>query len=554
MNNNKKNTLVLKLAQEEDEEDELFNYSYLFRKNTHKLALRSYKGSKKSVLGLFNLYSNIVDIRSGTFSETLMNSFDEWTSIVREQSQQFTPDEKVTTDIRISLKSIASFLKHTEIDLKNKIELYKSVRYHNLVKDLVSYIISFFDHLGIKVKPLPLVSDITGIKVIGFTLDEKEDKPFKKLNEVKDSNISVEFVAKMSRMYRTEMSKLLSDKKKVTSDTLHKLTGLSIISNISSGTYISLDITEDEYDHQINNEITIPGIGTIIRTIYFNKKREPEFIDNSLFKTEKCLPEGLGSRIFAQQVKTASELGFEYISTLAAGHKGSDNVGYYVWPKLGYDTIIDKDDFETRIRKAKDEIKYNYLENWLYKNTNYKGAMKLSDIYACKAGDRFIGQELWYKYGGTTGMEFDLTPGSLSMRILESYINLKCKKDNIDPSEFLNINYSKYNSLDLECYLDKGGDSSTIANAIKHNIKNYENGVLEKIYRNPNTREKFLKLLSWVPGIDQDNKDRIKEILEYKGFNNVKLASGYSSEDPILKELDMDILDQIWTGISKQYK
>ncbi len=542
-----------KLAQEY-EEDEVFNYSYLFRKNIHKLALRLYKGNKKSVLGLFNLYSNIVDIRSGTFSDTLMNSFDDWASIVREQSQQFTPDEKITTDIRISLKSIASFLKHTEIDLKNKIELYKTVRYHNLIKDLVSYMVSFFNHLGIRVKPLPIVSDITGIKVIAFTLDEKEDKPFKKLDEVKDSNISVEFVAKMSRMYRTEMSKLLSDKKKVTSDTLHKLTGLSIISNISSGTYISLDITEDEYDHQINNEITIPGIGTIIRTIYFNKKREPEFIDNSLFKTEKCLPDGLGSRIFAQQVKTASELGFEYISTLAAGHKGSDNVGYYVWPKLGYDTIIDKDDFETRIRKAKDEIKYNYLENWLYKNTNYKGAMKLSDIYACKAGDRFIGQELWYKYGGTTGMEFDLTPGSLSMRILESYINLKCKKDNIDPSEFLNINYSKYNSLDLECYLDKGGDSSTIANAIKHNIKNYENGVLEKIYRNPNTREKFLKLLSWVPGIDQDNKDRIKEILEYKGFNNVKLASGYSSEDPILKELDMDILDQIWDKISREYK
>ena len=134
-------------------------------------------------------------------------------------------------------------------------------------------------------------------------------------------------------------------------------------------------------------------------------------------------------------------MGFAYIDTRAA--RGGDYVGYYVWPKLGYDTFISlRSYFENNIRNDNDQIKFNYLKKWLKKNNiDPEDDVNLSEIYACKAGNRFVGQELWYKFGNSEDMKFDLTPGSLSMRILESYINLKSKKDNIDPSEFFSIDY-----------------------------------------------------------------------------------------------------------------
>jgi predicted transcriptional regulator len=738
-------------------------YAYLFRKNIHKLALRLYNGKKKSVLDLFNLYSNIVDIRSNTFSSTLKQSFNTWKTILKEQSKYFTPDEKITTEIGLSLRTIENFLKtHKEIDLKDKTELYKTSRYKNLVDNFVSYMVSFFAHLEIKVKPLPIVSDISGIRIIVLTTDSKEDpiaqqlslvnqmknkltevflsklslkpgeeiekeysgvpyyetskgfvsletiktysslgellegvkkhkiidknysnlvlnqgkiinpnnnkvignityldsntlqqkideyqskiddynsnlksyetpltndpktiqvgdhlfnvvkildknlsrlvviegeyaghfvdelvsttgevigsktkaspyltetakgmkelslhedkisqvKPFetfKKLNGIKDSTPSVDFIKKIDRNYLNRVTRI-SANKNITSGDFHKLTGLNIVSNIPNTTGINTEI--NNFGNKVENTIKLNGIATIIRDVYFSGG-SPDYIHNSYFITAKCLPDGLGSRVFAQQVKTASELGFKYIDTNAA--RGGEFIGYYVWPKLGYDASIPLYYIEGQLspHKDKNNIKFEYLKKWLIKNNiDIHNKVPLSAIYACKAGDRFIGQELWKTYGDSTNMEFNLTPGSLSMRILESYINLKSEKDNIDPSEFLKLDYAKYKSIDLECFLQKGGDWETFTDAIEHSIKNYENGVLKKIYRNPATRQKFTNLLDTYD-IDLQTKNRIQEILN---LDNVKLASAeQQSEDPILKELDMEILNRIWSGISKKY-
>ncbi len=744
-------------------------YAYLFRKNIHKLALRLYKGNKKSVYNLFNLYSSIVDIRSNTFSNTLKKGFNLWVGIVKEQSKQFTPDERIIKEIGLSLKAVENFLNtHKVIDLKNKTDLYKTARYHNLIKDLVSYMVSFFNHLGIKVKPLPIVSSVTGIKLIALTPNtDEEDAPieeqfslvnqmknkltesflsnihinpeedvekqvkgisyyetsegfvsldtlktyssleelledvknnkiidknysslvlsqgkiinpknnkvikeieyldpetldiniqkyqakinrynsnlksyeapltndpktikvgdhsfnvvkildknisrlvviegeykghfvdelvsstgevvgsvskaslyltetskgirelnvydksyglkkitnnkpfetFKKLNGIKDSTMSPDFFNKINRNYLNKLSKIVSEGK-LTSDQLHKLTGLNIVSNIPNTTGISLSLESFNTNNNINSHISLE-LATIERDIVFNRGK-PHHIHNSYFKTDQCLPDGLGSRVFAQQVKTASEMGFQYIDTHAA--KGGGFVGYYVWPKLGYDTFISlRRYFENDIRNDNDQIKFNYLKKWLEKNNiDPEEDVNLSAIYACKAGDRFVGQELWYKFGNTEDMEFDLTPGSLSMRILESYINLKSKKDDIDPSEFFSIDYSRFKAIDLECILRKGGKNSLLEDAIEHNVKNYENGVIERIYKDPATRQKFLNRLNGLE--DQKVIDKVYDLIDNRIVK--KASDEQQSEDPILKELDMEILDQIWSGISKQY-
>jgi hypothetical protein len=386
-------------------------------------------------------------------------------------------------------------------------------------------------------------------KNINGITNNKPFETFKKLNGIKDSSLPVDFINKIDREYLNSVAKIVY-KYDITSDEFHKLTGLNIASNIPT---VITSIVNDYSENIIFNTINLKGLGFIERKIYLQDNGEPDYISNDYFAIEKCIPDGLGSRVFTQQVKTASEMGFKYIKTTAA--KGGGYVGYYVWPKLGYDKNIILNEYIGDFTDNRELIKYEYLKKWLIKNNiDPEGEVPLSAIYACKAGNRFVGQELWYEIGGEEKMEFDLTPGSLSMRILESYINLKSKKDNIDPSEFLKIDYSKYKSLDLECYLEKGGNSQTVLDSVLHNVKNYENGAIERIYRKPETRGKFLKLLSWV-GIDQQTKNKIQEILKHSGFENVKLANDKQlSDDPMLKELDMEILNQIWSGISKQYK
>jgi hypothetical protein len=748
----------------------LSDYNYLFKHNIHKLALNSYSGSKKSVLALFTLYSNIVDIRSNTFNETLKKSFKIWKTILKEQSNHFTPDERIVSHISESLKLIENFIKNLpsvsnfQADLDNKIKLYKTSRYHTLVNNLISYMVSFFAHLGIKVKPLPIVSEVTGIKLIALTTEkedlrdelplvnaikEKAKKDFLKANKIKTQEKNIEGVrfyqtssgflsldtlktystkeeliadVKKDQIIDSNYSKVVLDQGKIinpnnnkvlktipfldsnqleskieeyqsildkynanlksyeaplnnepktfkvgdhsfnvvkisykntsrfvvvsgkymghfvddlvsstgevvgseskastylietskvmkdltgygtsevllkpledsrlkilknvtpskelkilnereyddlfryarhetqnfslTKKKLENLTGFSIISKINAEATITLN----SFNGRINHGVQLPDLDvTILQTIHMSNNK-PESIHIDLFATDNCFPDGLGSRVFVQQVKTASEMGFEYIDLMAA--RSSYFVGYFVWPKLGFDVGMSLSDIEQQLSPSykKDIIKFEYLVNWLKKNNiNPRGEIPISAIYACKAGNRFIGQELWKKYGEATTMKFDLTTGSLSMRILESYIFAKSKKDNIDPSEFLNIEYSKFNTLGLEC-LVKSKENKSLKDVIKvfkNSVKNYENGELVRIYKNPKTREKLLNLIHRISQEDTDLVNQIMFILKQKGHENIKLASDeQQSEDPILRELDMEILDQIWSGISKQY-
>ena len=186
------------------------------------------------------------------------------------------------------------------------------------------------------------------------------------------------------------------------------------------------NVTEVEPEHNDGTYMKI------IRNIFWDDLGKPKYIYNKLFETTSCLPDGLGTRIFTQQVKSASEEGFKYIETYAG--RGGIYKGYHIWPKLGYNAkvIFDLDSYIDSDLVALGK----YLKKWLEKNSNSYTASKgnsfsanILDVYACKAGKRFVGQELWKFIGESTDMKFDLNPSSLSMRILETYVTLKAKKE-----------------------------------------------------------------------------------------------------------------------------
>ncbi len=352
----------------------------------------------------------------------------------------------------------------------------------------------------------------------------------------------------------------------------HNIVGNSILFNLGnekSKLSSELKVEGNIITNSIETATADPSDATnieIVRQLHFNYGNQPDFVYNSLFTASTCFPDGLGTRIFTQQAKSASEAGFGYIKTLAA--RGGRFMGYYIWPKLGYNTednaYIYKDE---AYEKPQNKVRYDYLEKWLQKNVpQYQTKQSIIDapisaIYACKAKDRFIGQELWKQFGKGQYMIFDLTPGSLSMRILEAYVSLKAKKEGLDPKDYLNVDYSRYTNYDLACLLKKYSTSYNkfksidLERRLEDSVKNYENGELFRIYQDPVNRAYLLNYLNTIKSNKPKLIEDIKLILSQKGYDNVKLASGdQMSEDPMIREIDESIINQVWDGINKLYE
>lgn len=132
--------------------------------------------------------------------------------------------------------------------------------------------------------------------------------------------------------------------------------------------------------------------------------------NNSFEMNDSAKGKGLGTEIFARQVEAASKEGFDYISTGAIGSKDTSYNGYYTWPRLGYDTSLT--DLKGQSNpQALQQAKKQFPE-----------AETLLDVMATKAG-----REWWKDNGGDVELKFDLTPGSRSLKVLETYRKEKAK-------------------------------------------------------------------------------------------------------------------------------
>jgi len=376
---------------------------------------------------------------------------------------------------------------------------------------------------------------------------------------------------------------------------LDKLSGLGFIADMFGSSALdeqslSLNLDEDSAGGKTTQiSINLERGQNITTKIYLGAGGKPYAIENVLFQLDPCLPEGLATRIMTQQIKSASELGFE-LTFLTAG--GPPMVGYYVWPKLGYNVGLSLDNFLRDSIYSNSEIseekrKYEYVKNNFFNLVaeyypeisliqkwfkDIQGidvldpdeSITFLDLYACKVNGKFVGQEFWKKNGRHTNMEFDLTPGSLSMRILGKYIELKAKADGIPVEDYLNINYAKYSNVgkNLQCllnsYVEKGYRADDIReeliSAIQIAISNHENGSVYALLNRPELITKLRKdfLIS-----DKDLQklrtiSRINKLDSYNKFasSNKKPAN----MDALLREIDMNILDQVWDEVNSMYE
>lgn len=128
--------------------------------------------------------------------------------------------------------------------------------------------------------------------------------------------------------------------------------------------------------------------------------------DDSPFKNQ-------GAYLFAEQVKELRSLGFSAIHCRALGKgkgKGTSSfVGYYVWPRLGYNAEI----LGESLRQLPAEFKSK-----LGNNPDILSLMALPG-----------GKEWWRKNGESLDCDFDLRDGSRSMQVLEMYMEERRKRD-----------------------------------------------------------------------------------------------------------------------------
>lgn len=122
----------------------------------------------------------------------------------------------------------------------------------------------------------------------------------------------------------------------------------------------------------------------------------------------KTKGQGLGTKIFANQVKTAQKLGINLFCTAA---REEDKNGYYTWARLGYD--------------FSSSVYLNYFLNSLQKSEDeeIKSVKSLPELMSFPKG-----QKWWKENGYSFSGAFDTSEGSNSMILFEEYLS---KKKNI---------------------------------------------------------------------------------------------------------------------------
>lgn len=114
--------------------------------------------------------------------------------------------------------------------------------------------------------------------------------------------------------------------------------------------------------------------------------------------------QGIGRACLAVEAAAAHDLEFTKIVANAANRP---DVGWIVWPKLGYDAVIEPD----VMKKMHDELVAAGL-------STATGSLRISDLYDSN------NYQLWEKHGAGCIMEFDVSAlDSWSMRQLGTVIN-----------------------------------------------------------------------------------------------------------------------------------
>jgi hypothetical protein len=189
---------------------------------------------------------------------------------------------------------------------------------------------------------------------------------------------------------------------------LGKELGLEDVARIAGappGASVNIGLGEKEVTVSIDIIKDGKSIGQMFRELMLEKK----FIKNHSFDMdEDQRGKGYGAHALVQEVRAAAAAGFTHIETYAAGGGPSSTArarlsganGYYTWARLGF--------LPTHPIAMKSPSKMGW-----------------SRIDMMRMMSTETGRKYWKKHGNSFDANFDLTPGSVSRRVLEGYAKAK---------------------------------------------------------------------------------------------------------------------------------
>jgi hypothetical protein len=125
---------------------------------------------------------------------------------------------------------------------------------------------------------------------------------------------------------------------------------------------------------------------------------KPILVDELIDVVPVAQRHGLGTRFLGRQVEQAVRLGIAEIRAYAIRGDQRGDVGYRVWPILGFDGPLP--------RQVLDELP-----------PELAGARRVSDLMATQEG-----REWWIRNGDDINLTFDLSPNSPALRRFRAYL------------------------------------------------------------------------------------------------------------------------------------
>lgn len=227
---------------------------------------------------------------------------------------------------------------------------------------------------------------------------------------------------------------------------IHDLLDLAGISSAKAAKYCDI-YSKKSTEFSVTAESDQNGyVSVCCRELSIDSQGKKTIYNSQLFLT-KAAPKGTGTRIFANQVAKAREMGFDYIKCEATRQKDDDNpaVGYKVWPKMGYDGPVPHG------VKVSDDMKSKF------KAAGLTGEPKVSWFYQVEDGE-----EWWSEHGDTFKAVFDLTPGSRSLEVHDKYIAKKAKEAGQTVEEFMSKIAAKADANSKPSKSEGKGDNVTL--------------------------------------------------------------------------------------------
>ena len=156
----------------------------------------------------------------------------------------------------------------------------------------------------------------------------------------------------------------------------------------------------NSYVDILKREIKVDGNGQpFLYNSHFEAARHPDPDNPGRFKSR--VP-NFGTRLLAQQVEAARQLGITRIHTFAAGDVSNGHFnGYYTWPRLGYSAPIPP----------------HTLRSLHTEHPEWKDVADLHDLMLKKDGPAW-----WKQRGSSIEVDFDLRDGSRSMQRHQAYL------------------------------------------------------------------------------------------------------------------------------------